>query len=335
MSVAVLLIAWRRPHTTREVIDAVRRYAPDRFYVACDGPNPSRPDEEEKVTATREVIEKEVDWPCHVQHLFSLENQGCSVGPIRAISWFFENESEGIILEDDCVPHPDFFPFCEVLLQRYRDDERVWSIGGSNLQDGHWRGDGSYYFSRYAHCWGWASWRSRWRFFDRDLKLWPTIVDHGYFPSLFVDPVERAYWAEIWWRTYLQSEPLSWWDYQWFFSCLTNAGLSVLPNKNLVSNIGFGADATHTTDDRLTHIASGGLGPLVHPSFCINDVVADRYTFDNHIAGKVLRYKASLRGRLLDPLAAKFCTALKQPLHYPRKVRNFVLRANGQSRFAQ
>jgi hypothetical protein len=328
MKAAVLLIAWRRPHTTRQVIDAVREYSPDRFYVACDGPSLSRPGEQEKVSATRDLIEKEVDWPCRTYHLFSNENQGCSLGPTRAISWFFENEAEGIILEDDCVPHPDFFLFCENLLNRYRDDQRIWCISGINLQDGSWRGEASYYFSRFAHCWGWASWRSRWRFFDGDLSLWPTLVKNDYLGFLFADPVERSYWSDIWWRTNLHSDTRTWWDYQWFFACLTNAGLTALPNKNLITNIGFGADATHTTDDRVSHVATEGLGELIHPDFFLGDEVADRHTFENHIAGKHLRYKASLRGRILDPLLAKFHTAFKQPLHYPKKCLRILWRAN-------
>jgi hypothetical protein len=320
MTVAVLLIAWRRPHTTRQVIDALRRYAPTRLYVACDGANPSRPEEAEKVAATRQLIDAEVDWPCQVQRRYSEENLGCSLGPSLAIDWFFENENEGIILEDDCVPHLEFFSFCEDLLQRYRNDERIWCISGCNLQDGNWRGDGSYYFSRYAHCWGWASWRSRWSSFDRNLLLWPKVVSDYSLSSVLTDPVECSYWAEIFWRTYLESSQQTWWDYQWFFACLMNSGLTALPNRNLISNIGFGADATHTTDGRRTHIAADGLGPLVHPSFILSDEVADRYTFENHIAGKMLRYQSSFSGRFIDPVLAKIQILFTKPLHYPRKL---------------
>jgi hypothetical protein len=317
---AVLLIVWRRPHTTRQVIDAIRQYAPERLYVACDGPSAERPGEEEKVAATRALIERSVDWPCQLHRLFCHTNQGCNLGPTRAISWFFENESEGIILEDDCIPHDDFFLFCESLLDRYRNDERVWCISGINLQDGHWRGDGSYYFSRYSHCWGWASWSNRWRYFDGELKQWPSIVMNNSLAFLFTDPIERVYWSNIWWRTYLQSEACTWWDYQWFFTCLVNSGLTALPNRNLVSNIGFGVDATHTTDARVSHVASESLGTLAHPTFPIADSVADKYTFEHHIAGKNLRYKASFRGRFIDPTLAKLQTALQRPFHYPAKL---------------
>ncbi|MDI9406541.1 MAG: hypothetical protein QM522_07510 [Chitinophagaceae bacterium] len=118
MNTPLLLIAWRRPHTLRQVIDAIRPVAPTRLYVACDGPNPDRPGEAEKVAATRAVIETEIDWPCQIERLYADVNQGCRLGVSLAISWFFEQVEEGIILEEDCVPHPDFFPYCTTLLER-------------------------------------------------------------------------------------------------------------------------------------------------------------------------------------------------------------------------
>jgi hypothetical protein len=133
MDTPLLLIAWRRPHTLRQVIDAIRPVVPTRLYVACDGPNPERPGEAEKVAATRAVIEHEIDWPCQIERLYSDVNQGCRLGVSRAITWFFEQVEEGIILEDDCLPHPDFFSYCATLLERFRHDTRVWSINGSQF----------------------------------------------------------------------------------------------------------------------------------------------------------------------------------------------------------
>lgn len=122
-------------------------------------PIPNRSGEDGKVAATRAVIETEIDWPCQIERLYSDVNQGCRLGVSRAMTCFFDQVEEGIILEDDCVPYPDFFTYCTTLLKHYRDDQRVWRISGNNFQKGQWRGDGSYYFSRYNHCWGWASWR--------------------------------------------------------------------------------------------------------------------------------------------------------------------------------
>ena len=282
----LLLIAWRRPHTLRQVINAIRPVAPTRLYVACDGPNPERPGEAEKVAATRAVIEHEIDWPCQIERLYSDVNQGCSVGPIRAISWFFEQVEEGIILEDDCVPHPDFLPYCTTLLERYRHDTRIWCISGNNFQKGQWRGDGSYYFSRYNHCWGWASWRRCWQYFDANLSQWPALRDGGLLDTIFENPMERKYWADIWQRTHLRTESITWWDYQWTFTCLSNGGLTALPNRNLVNNVGFGEDATHTTGAAEPSVTDQGLGELKHPSFVLRDATADQFTSERHFLTK-------------------------------------------------
>jgi hypothetical protein len=275
----LLLIVWRRPHTLRKVIDSIRPVAPTRLFVACDGPNPERPGEAEKVSATRQVIEQEIDWPCQIERLYSNVNQGCSIGPIRAISWFFEQVEEGIILEDDCVPHPDFFHYSATLLERYRHDSRVWCISGNNFQNGQWRGDGSYYFSRFTHTWGWASWRRCWQHFDAQLTQWPALRDSGLMETIFEDPLERQYWSAIWQRTFEKVVPITWWDYQWMFACTVNGSLTALPNRNLVSNVGFGEDGTHSFGSSpLDSIETGAIMPIFHPSFLIRDKKADTFT---------------------------------------------------------
>ena len=288
MDTPLLLIAWRRPHTLRQVIDAIRPVAPTRLYVACDGPNPERPGEAEKVAATRAVIEHEIDWPCQIERLYSDTNQGCRLGVSRAITWFFEQVDEGIILEDDCVPHPDFFPYCTTLLERYRDDTRVWCISGNNFQNGHWRGDGSYYFSHYNHCWGWASWRRCWQHYDADLRQWESLRDSGLLETIFQNPSERNYWIAIWQRLVDEAKPDTW-DYQWTFTCLANGGLTALPNQNLVSNIGFGVDATNTLSCAPPTALGEGFSTLKDPKFIIRDVEADDYFFALNLKGSMLR----------------------------------------------
>ena len=274
----ILLIAWRRPQTLRQVIDAIRQVQPTRLYVACDGPSSDRPGDADKVLATRKVIEDEINWPCHIERLYSDVNQGCRLGVSRAISWFFDQVEEGIILEDDCVPHPDFFNYCTSLLERYRDDTRVWCISGNNFQNGQWRGDGSYYFSRYNHCWGWASWRRCWQHYDANLSKWPALRDSGLLKTIFTDPAERQYWSRIWQRLIDTGLPNTW-DYQWAFTCMTNNGLTALPNRNLVHNVGFGADATHTTGKSIAPSVCEGIDPRLIPSFVLRHFEADRHTF--------------------------------------------------------
>lgn len=181
----VLLLLWRRPETTRRLLDAVRAAAPRRLYVACDGP---RPGDEAAVARTRALIDEQVDWPCTVERRFAAHNQGCRDGISGALDWFFAREQAGIVLEDDCVPHPDFFAFCAAMLQRHAGDERVWVVTGDNFQRGQWRGDAAYYYSRYPHCWGWASWARAWRHFDKTLAFWPGWRDSTAWPAFCPTP---------------------------------------------------------------------------------------------------------------------------------------------------
>lgn len=303
--VPILLIAWRRPHTLRQVIDAIRQIQPTRLYVACDGPSPDRAGEAEKVLATKKVIDDEINWPCHVELLYSEVNQGCRIGVSRAISWFFDHVEEGIILEDDCVPHPDFFTYCSTLLDRYRHDTRVWCISGTNFQNGKWRGDGSYYFSRYNHCWGWASWRRCWQHYDPNLSQWPALRDSGLLNTIFTDPAERKYWSRIWQRLIDTGLPNTW-DYQWAFTCMMNNGLTALPNRNLVHNVGFGVDATHTTGKSIAPSISQGIDPRLIPSFVLRHFEADRHTFKIAYLGGRFR-RLVLRASDVRLFIVRFC----------------------------
>lgn len=310
----VLLIAWRRPQTISIVIDAIRQVSPNRLFIACDGPNPAHPGEAEKVEATRKVIEDRIDWHCNISRLYSDENQGCRLGPIRAINWFFEQVDEGIILEDDCVPHPDFFAYCATLLQRYREDRRVWCIGGSNFQRGNIRGKGSYYFSRYPHTWGWATWRRCWDHYDADLRSWPKVRQSTYLDSIFEDRYEQLHWSEFWERLYTNALPNTCWDYQWCLTCMVNGGLTALPNHNLVRNIGFDADATHTPYANAepgslarfvidsTSQLEGFSSALTHPPFILRDVAADRFEFEHKLGGMAMKRQRRFHRRLVRSL---------------------------------
>jgi hypothetical protein len=298
----LLLIAWRRPHTLRQVIDAIRPVAPTRLFVACDGPNPERPGEAEKVAATRKVIEQAIDWPCQIERLYFDENQGCCLGPSRAISWFFDHVEEGIILEDDCVPHPDFFPYCTSLLYRYRQDTRIWCISGTNFCHENWSGDPSYFFSRIPLIWGWATWRRCWQRYDSILTKWPVAVELGLLSSIFDDSLERAYWQDLWQKTYDNPESITWWDYQWTFTCLVHGGLTTLPSRNLIRNIGFGDEATHTTASGSSlslDIRHDGIMPMQHPAFMVRDAVVDHFTFYSVFGGNNIKKRASLKHKIM------------------------------------
>jgi hypothetical protein len=287
----VLFLVFNRPETTRRVFEAIRLARPPRLYVAGDGPRPARDGEQEKVDEAQ-CIATAVDWDCEVQTLFRDRNLGCRRAVSGALDWFFEREPEGIVLEDDCLPSASFFPYCDELLARYRDDQRVMAISGNNFQRGRRRTDDSYYFSRYPHCWGWASWRRAWRLYDRDLALWPEFSRRGYLEDissgnrLFV-----SYWTAIFNAS--RHDEVDSWAYRWTFSCWANGGLTCLPRSNLVTNIGFGDDATHTTrgSGRLDQLPLEDVAfPLTHPPFMVRDAQADRFT-DRHNFGITYRKK--------------------------------------------
>jgi len=218
-------------------------------------------------------------------------NMGCKLRVSSGISWIFEQVEEAIILEDDCLPDPTFFRYCQEMLERYRDNERVGMVSGGNLQFGQTRGQGSYYFSKYTHIWGWASWRRAWKHYDRDIVLWPSFRDQGLLEQLFETDGERTYWRNSF--QWVHEGSLDTWDVSWTFTALTQGLLQVVPNVNLISNIGFGPNATHT------HVVGVHanlptepiLFPLQHPLFVLPDIAADRYIADDQLAPSFFKRK--------------------------------------------
>ncbi len=283
-SVPILIIAWRRPKMVSRLIDSLRKVKPINLYIACDGARYGNKDEAKKVKLTRETLEREIDWPCTKTLLYKDFNQGCKVGVSSAISWFFQHVEEGIILEDDCIPHQDFYFYCSELLDKYRDDERVWCISGDNCQNGIARGDDSYFFGLIPLIWGWATWRRCWNKYDVEISKWPLLCDSNLLPGHFTNKFEYLYWKQIWDELYYRKLPCTW-DYQWCFTCISNNGLTAFPNTNLISNIGFGVDATHTTWEQEPNKIEKGLGEIVHPDFVLRNYQADNYTFNKRFGG--------------------------------------------------
>ena len=278
----VLLIIFNRPDTTRVVLDAIRKARPERLYVAADGPRLHVASDEVKCEEARKVIDS-VDWPCEVKKLFHNENLNCGKAPSTAMTWFFSHEKEGIILEDDCLPSQSFFRYCQELLEKYRDDDRIMHIGGNNFLGG-WKNDPehSYYFSRSGHIWGWATWRRAWHKFDIDIRLFEKVKQAGFFDNVFLNRFEKAYRMRKFQRTVEKRGRVDWWDYQWDFARLINSGLAIVPNTNLVKNLGFGDDATHTVNgtNEMTSMEAREIEfPLRHPTFIIRDTISDKKYF--------------------------------------------------------
>jgi hypothetical protein len=280
----IALFVFNRPHLTAQVYERVRAARPSHLLVVADGPRPTRPEDIRLCAATRKII-KSPDWPCELLTNFAEENLGARRRISSGLDWVFDLCPEAIILEDDCVPCPSFFSFCSSMLSYYREDTRIMHITGNNFQGGRRRGNGSYFFSRYAHSWGWASWRRAWRYYDVSLRAWPIAKQQGWLASVLDDPLEIKYWTRIFDKTYHKLMEV--WDYQWMFTCLTQSGLSVQPNENLVTNIGVGPDALHFKQSHSTiGIPTRELGECVHPTVMIRDKEADRWTFREHMLSK-------------------------------------------------
>lgn len=285
----IAYIAFNRPRSTSESFAVIRRQRPADLFLIADGPREDVEEDAGRCAQVREILEQ-VDWDCSVRRIYAESNLGLKKRIGTGLDQVFSEVDRAIVIEDDCVPADDFFSFCDTLLERYRDDERVGAITGDNFQDGIQRGDASYYFSKYMHCWGWATWARSWQLYDGDLSFWLTYKGSPDWQQLHPDPVERRYWERILDRTY--EGEISTWDYPFQASVWLAGKLIVTPNVNLVQNIGFGPEATHTTGERPSSPVPqrGSLGRLSHPTTVVADPEADRYTFEHHCGGRLLRW---------------------------------------------
>lgn len=280
LNTPVALVIFNRPDTTAQVFAAIAKAKPPILLIIGDGPRPERPGEKEKVEATREIV-RGVDWDCEVLTNISDSNLGCGKRPASGFDWLFQQVDEAIILEDDCLPHPSFFQFCEEMLNRYRHDPRIGVISGDNFQFGYSNTDDSYYFSRYVYPWGWATWKDRWQgSYDYSISTWPYVREAGLLKGLFTNPTEVAHWTHIFDLVY-KGKLKSCWDYQWMLACWLQGRLSVLPNRNLISNIGFEPNATHTVrESELASMSTESMNfPLKHPHWLVANHALDARDF--------------------------------------------------------
>lgn len=276
--VPIAFLVFNRPDTTALVFEEIRRIKPLKLLVVADGPRADRPGEAEKCAAVRSIVEQ-VDWPCEVLNNYAETNMGCKRRVSSGLDWVFELVEEAIILEDDCLPDRSFFSYCERLLDHYRHDERIMHIGGANFQCGLTRGDGSYYYSHLNHIWGWATWRRAWKYYDVNMSSYPLFCKQHHMDNILPHKGMRRAWLRSFSSVF--ASQLDTWDYQWTYAIWQQNGLSIIPNVNLVTNIGFGSDATHTSDSDNPFAATPAAshGDLVHPRFMVPDRVADEYTF--------------------------------------------------------
>jgi hypothetical protein len=271
----VALLLFNRPSTTALVFAAIRAARPRQLFLIADGPRANHADDAERCAAARAIVEA-VDWDCDVRRDYAPANLGIKARVDSGLDWLFDQVETAIILEDDCLPEPSFFRFCQELLERYFDETQVMTISGSDFRLGPLEDDASYRFSRYPLIWGWATWRRAWRLYDRRMTGWRQALDSGWLQTIFDDPRAVQYWAFI---LQQNAETLENWDYAWMFASWRCAGLSIHPAVNLVSNIGFAADASHTRNahDAFANLPTASMAfPLHHPPAIQRDDAADR-----------------------------------------------------------
>ena len=295
-STAVLLTTYNRPYFTKGVFEIIKKVQPKKLFISSDGPKNKK--NKKLVEQTRSIFEN-IGWDCKVYKNYSEENLGLGKRMSSAITWFFDNVREGIVLEDDCLPDLSFFRYCEELLEKYRHDGRVMHITGDNFLAEEKRIGNSYYFSKYPHCWGWASWSRAWKSYDDKMERWTNLRESGWLRKKLDSKIARTYWKRVFDLTY--KNKINSWAYKWQYSCWLENGITVVPKKNLVKNIGQGIDATNTKMDiRIKSISAKRLKfPLKHPVNISIDEFADSITEKNrfitprNLAG--IFYKSILR----------------------------------------
>ena len=286
----ILLITFNRPDHVRRVLTEILKQNPVSLYICQDGARENNTIDRIKCQEVRDVI-NELTSPYatgnkefRLYTLLQENNLGCGPGPAAGISWFFEHVEMGIILEDDCLPHPDFFRYCEELLERYKDDERISFIGGCNYGFAISTNASYSFMGGHHQTWGWAAWKRTWEQFDYYLTKWDRKMFNRVIKYYYKDSKQKSYWDRIFSMVKHDRMGESCWDYQFYFSCWKNRQLAICPPVNLVSNVGFGEDATHTNsaNNMLNHKTSPIL-PLVHPKYIVHERSIDDYMMKKYI----------------------------------------------------
>jgi hypothetical protein len=284
--IPILLLVYNRPKHTLALINKLREIKPKSIYINLDGPKENKQDfiNCQKV---KKIISR-IDWKCKLKFNYGIGNQGCRKSVSKGINWFFEKEKRGIILEDDCIPNLDFFNFCGSLLKKHKNENKILAISGSNFQKMK-IGKYYYYFSKYPHCWGWATWRRAWRLYDANLTFWPKWKKSLHWKLLHKTSHEKRYWENKFEKVY--QNKIDSWAYVWTASVWKNKGITAIPNVNLIDNIGFDESATHTFEFKKFQINNSKYqnfndkSKILHPKSININNKADNYVFNNHFNG--------------------------------------------------
>ncbi|MBR9706748.1 nucleotide-diphospho-sugar transferase [Candidatus Pacearchaeota archaeon] len=271
----ILVLAFIRPELTEKLFESIRRVRPLKLFVAIDGPR--NENDKPLVDEVKKIFTK-IDWPCQLKTFYKETNKGLKGGYIDTLDWFFSHVEDGIILEDDCIPNNSFYWFCQELLEKYKHDDRIMQIAGSNCQRGWKRDNYSYYFSKSPYTWGWATWRRAWKTYSADMKGYKEFKDKGYLKDVYPNFLERMVLKSNF-KHIINGFQV--WDPQWVYNIIYNNGLVIIPNENLITNIGMSSNASNMTYlDKKRSLPTKELSfPLKHPPFMVADRESDDRLF--------------------------------------------------------
>jgi len=296
----VAFLIFNRPDSTIKVFEEIRRARPPKLLVIADGPRANKPGEAEKCSAARAIIDS-VDWPCEIIKNYSDRNLGCKKRVSSGLDWVFDNVNEAIILEDDCLPHPDFFRFCEIMLEQHRHDTRIMMVCGTNYLLNVPTLAESYFFANYYPIWGWATWRRAWKLYDVDMRAWDRFKKTKQLQWIFGQKEVARYYENMFELIYNGFDT---WDIQWWFACIFQNGLAVIPRTNLVANLGITGTHTKTQGDLFTNLPTYpvDVDHMHHPTFVTPDIVLNRLTYESSHANLDLSIKAALKKRKIKSI---------------------------------
>ncbi len=276
--VPILILAWKRPEKLKKLLSQLKKARPRKLYISIDGPDKTDLCKR-KVLESKAVVDDLIDWPCEVNKKYENFNLGCKKGISKGISWLFNFENQGIILEEDCIPDVSFLKFAEEMLNKYRNKKNIFTITGDCFIKNIHKKNQSYFYSKYSHCWGWATWKDRWQIFDKNIKFWPKLKKSYQWKILHPDIIERLYWNKIMDKVY--NNKIDSWAYPWSACIWKNNGLTVTPMLNLVTNIGVDSEGTNFKDKSslLANLPKYELRKFIGPEVIKNDKRLDNKCF--------------------------------------------------------
>tara|TARA_B100000989_G_scaffold198747_1_gene150192 strand:- start:14130 stop:15095 length:966 start_codon:yes stop_codon:yes gene_type:complete len=320
METPVIILLFNRPLETNTLFEHLEKVKPKKIYINQDGP---RDNNKEDILLCNEVekIFSKPKWNCEIFINQNKNNKGCRESVSKGLNWFFEKEEKGIILEDDCIPAKSFFNFSEKMLEKYKNEKKIYTISGSNFQNNQIIGKADYYFSKYAHCWGWSTWRDAWKKYDTNMTFWNEWKQSSHWKNLHNNQLEQKYWQKIF--DLVSKKKIDSWAYVWLASIWYKNGINIIPNKNLIVNIGFNKNATHTNINQNKHKKSTFSefeSKITDPIEIVISKEADKFVFKNHFKGKYNFYPWKL--------ILYFKYFINDPIGFFNKVKKDILKRN-------